>query len=687
LASKAAPLPDSPTWTFDKTAKSFEQVLNQVCNHEIRITDNCIFGGVKTTIGRVAIKACLTKYYGDYRLGVLPLTTDPSVQEKPTKESWYKALIQMIAMGEGGENGGAKQSNRKPKSTFIDVVNNLVKLGFAVANINPPDISVLDDIDIKPLIKKFHESIKEREEMYNRGFETLDVYSAFYADKYSSLEKEIRAYLATALGSENGYISMVESGARGSWSNVSQCFGLKGRVMKNARESFNAILEHSMAEQLTGLEHFVSAFGARQGISDKVIATAEPGYQSRKMEHAANITSIVSKDCYTEEGMPIDYDVIEQFIPHHMLGNDPTADIRQVRDYFISIVVGRYIVGLKPMVKDEQMAGEIFDENVATIENGAVKRLGPVFLRSPLFCEKPCCAKCYGIDLGTQREAVDGTPIGSIAAQSIGEPGTQLTMKKFQRGGVAGVTDLTSSFELVKKYTHIESLQTTSADKHGTGVINYDYISPVEGHVKTVSLGNGTKRLRIMRYNANGTESNVLNKTIILREDVELKDYVKRGDSIQKHQGYLSIKEMLPTRGAEESIRYLVFMLYNIFKSETFVNFKHFETLATGMFYHVCLKGNNHFGTGKYYTLQEYYANDHSGAEFTTTIEGIGSTVHMRNDLLSSVFFEDMRTGLVRSMVVSGRDSLTNPLVRTTLGLRLGIGSDVPNYVDLRGNV
>ena len=156
------------------------------------------------------------------------------------------------------------------------------------------------------LIDEFDERIKEREEYYNMGFETEEAFTSFYDKEYADLEESIQKALKAGLGKTNGYLDMVISGARGSMSNIIQLFGMKGRVMKNESEAFNAILKHPLAAQLTGLEHFVTAYGSRQGLVDKTVSTYEPGYLYRKMSHTTAPMYITSEDCETTEGLFLD---------------------------------------------------------------------------------------------------------------------------------------------------------------------------------------------------------------------------------------------------------------------------------------------------------------------------------------------------------------------------------------------
>lgn len=659
----------SNLYFYEDTHMAYVDILEKVCSQEINIYDVVEIEGKISTAGIIAIKACLGVTYSKYKLGVLPLTIDSSEKDKAVSEGWFKELMKIIALDD--------------KRKFISVTNKLVKLGFSIANIFPPNISVLNYPDVSNLIDEFDERIREREELYNMGFETEMSFTSFYDKEYSKLESDIKSALKKGLGSGNGYMDMVESGARGSMSNVLQLFGMKGRVMKNEDEAFNAIIRHPLSAQLTGLEHFITAYGARQGLVDKTIKTYEPGYLSRKMSHTSSPMYITTSDCGTQEGILLDYDFVKQFIPEHLFSKDDIYNNKLVRDYVIKLLIGRYIVGFEHEIITSEDAEEIYNTMIASVDKGNIVKKQGVKLRSVITCLNPCCVKCYGRDLGSNKSAVIGLPIGYIAAQSIGEPGTQLTMKNFQSGGVAGVTNLTSSFDKMSDYLHVYDLKNKSRNDKAIG---YDYIAPVEGFIETISRGDGYKELKIKNYNSKGILVNKLKQTVILYDEVQLKDYVKVGDSIQLIQGDLNIREILNYRTPEYAQKYLVMMLFNIFQQEVFVSLKHFEVLVASMTFYICLKGNKQFKTGNYYTIQEYYRYDRSECEFAKTIKGIGEVATYRTDVLSTIFMENIVKGITRSIITSGYDTLTNPLIRTSFGLDLGIGSDVTGYIEGRDN-
>lgn len=628
----------------------------------------------------------------------------PSVRFDDPKFKVKAKTLTQIAIDYYGNN----------REGFLHAINRMVHLGFAVAKIWPPNISTIIDSSIQQTIKgmihDFNERILEREEYVNIGIETEEEFSAYFNDEWKHLEDDIGEYLASHLGMDNGYVSMWKSGAKGNLSNIMQIFGLKGRVQKNDISAFNSIVTGSYSSQLTGLEHFITAYGSRTGIADKVLATAEPGYMSRKLEHAGSIMTITADDCGTEDGMEFTLADIIPFIDESQVSkfgiypdkNAPDVDKQTFWSknetriqfdaavtYLSKILVGRYIItdaDNAVMISDEAKARHY----IKAAWDGQDESNGVIKMRSIVYCNRPCCQICYGSDIARGRHLPNiGEPIGFIAAQAIGEPGTQLTMKNFQRGGVVSEANLTSSFELIEDYLELHDFSKKRRNKRG--IISYDRLSPVEGYVKEQYLGNGGKRILVTRTADEEDRKNLIPGTtkIVVHENTRLKDYVRIGDSFQKIQGDLNMKEVLRYRGFDKAASYLALTLYKIFDTQD-VAFKHFETIVASM---TCMqllvdakprggediipygKGSE-FRTGSIITLPETrYGVDL--AVGVRTLIGLKNLPKFKMDFFESILMENMDSYIPRAILMNPNDSMVNPITRTSFGLRIGVGSDL----------
>lgn len=674
LATSIKPNEKSKRYRIPESEVGYADVYEKVCTQIYNIYDEIDTGNSEiSTAGQIAFRYALDyRTYGQYRVGAWPLVRG-HIDEPCVRKDWCTKVFGDAAA--------------KDKSLFIKIVNRVVRLGFAVVNMFPPDMSVIGFGDVAGLVKEFDEKIREREEYYNLGFETEGSFTAYYNSAYDELEKAVDRALEEKLDVSCGYYALSKSGARGSKDNIRQLFGMKGRVKKSDHEAFNAVLKNSLSIQLNGLEHAITAYGSRRGLVEKTIETYEPGYLYRQMSHTSSTQVIRKEDCGDTDGFVLDYDILEQFVPEAWELDVPSARNKLVRSYAVKIMLGRYVVGREQIIKTEDDAIRVYTEQVAEVQQEGgerlVKKTG-LRLRSLVTCKCGGCVKCYGVDLATNKMVVEGTPVGFIAAQSIGEPGTQLTMKNFQSGGIVGATNLTSAFDMLDKYMNLYNLKPDRSTKP----ISYDYIAPVSGSIRTVSMGDGSARLYIDADNGRGKVSNRLKKKVFVRDGVRLKRTVERGDSIQEVQGDLDIRELMEYRGVDYAQKYLVLKLYDLFESnKTEVNVKHFETLVAGMTYYICLKGNEYFRPGGQYMLTEYRMQNTKGCQFAKTLHGTKRGPLYREDALSGMFMENVRDVAKRAVLRKGGDELSDPLVRIALGLDVGIGSDVPGYLQRRGRI
>lgn len=650
-------------------------IFDLVCAHTIKVYDIVPIGknylydeSAKVTAGVAALKYAIQPKNSKYAIGVVPLQTyADGAHDKKFSPNWLKECMAI--------------NNVTDKSSFVRIITNITKLGFDVARIFPPSVSPICDIRIDDLLTNFNKKIIEREELLNRGIEIESSFSTFFNDAFDELQDAVYKVVKEALGEDNGFMRMMNSKAKGSKSNIMQMFGFKGRIMEDENTPFNTIISGSLARGLTSLEHFISAYGARQGIADKTLATAEPGYLSRKLEHCASNMSITEQDCGTTNGILWTYDDIVCHCDESRVVGDPKVDIIPVKEMLAKILVGRNVlIGDQTVyVSDIVEANNLFDQYIADVDsNEQFHKKNGIKMRSPITCANPCCAACYGKDLSTLMPRPKlGKPIGFIAAQSLGEPGTQLTMKNFQRGGVVSAQNLTSSFKKIDTYLGLTDMRNQKGQKT---LLSYDAISPKEGFVEAINMGDGRKKIQVV----NEKGKNLLGmKQYFVPEETELKEYVKVGDSFQKVQGDLNIKEILRYRSYEDAYKYLTLMLYKIYNDEVAVSCQHFEVIVASMCSVVLYTNVGKYRSGEVLSLKEYatiaYMEDAKLCGFT--ILGIGELPKFRRDFLESIIMEDMKSYVPKSFLMCPEDTMVNPKTRLSFGLGIGIGSDVEGFL------
>ncbi|MCX7934236.1 MAG: DNA-directed RNA polymerase subunit beta', partial [Planctomycetota bacterium] len=261
--------------------------------------------------------------------------------------------------------------------------------------------------------------------------------------------------------------AMFDSGARGSTTQIRQLAGFRGLMTKPSGRIIETPIRANFREGLTGLEYFSSTHGARKGLADTALKTADSGYLTRKLVEVAQDVTITAWDCGTANGIPkgavMSGEHVEVSLADNIYG-------RVACDNIVDILTNEVIV----------RRGEIINrESARKIE---ALDLGKIRVRSPLTCEMTfgICAKCYGMDLSTGRLVEPGTAVGIIAAQSIGEPGTQLTMRTFHIGGIARHTALESELRAdiagLVKFLNLRTVTTMRRDEKSFKEIPVDVV-------------------------------------------------------------------------------------------------------------------------------------------------------------------------------------------------------------------
>ena len=598
---------------------------------------------------------------------------------------------------------------------FFNSINKLVALGFAVSKYYPPTISVLTDESTKTFVRnkitEFNKKIADYKKYVDLGLELESNYDLYFSSECSKLTKEIKEYLLTNMSEDNGYWRMVVSGSKGNDDNLLQIYGIKGQVKKNAFEAFNTTVDGNYSEQLTGLEHFITAYGSREGITDKTLSTATPGYMSRKLEHCGAPLKITTYDCWAscdgeapaleflpEDIIPyIDYKYLSRsgMYPESRPGlsaddklviaeefySTPSnfIQVEQASEYLAKILVGRHVV--------DDGNNSLFINNTSEAlkyinkrwnKNSHAGSFGPTFepvkMRSPMTCADPCCKICYGIDLtkgapgNADRPKImpkEGRKVGFIAAQAIGEPGTQLVMKNFQSGGIAGKTNITSSFDVIESCFDLKNY---SKDVAPNGVILYDPVAPCTGFVKKINMGQNKSQIIITRTNSVNDRENLMYRVLLIDNSVELKRFVRRGDTMCFRRGNVNIRDIIKYDSYANGCKQLLLTLYSTFREQNVWSI-HFECIIRNMMQYTVLMPIGRFKAGdiiSYQNMQEC-----SGIKVAPVLVGVKHLVKYRQDFLQAFAMESQTTYVPRAIISSRYDTLDDPIMRTALGLRL----------------
>ena len=309
----------------------------------------------------------------------------------------------------------------------IILLDDLKDLGFEYATLAGVTLSV-EDLKIpqekQTCIKEAEKEVKKVEEQYKKGLITDRERHNKIIDIWTHTTDRVEEFVFKNLDPFNPVFMMTDSGARGSKLQVRQLCGMRGLMAKPSGEIIEVPITSNFREGLSVLEYFISTHGARKGLADTALKTADAGYLTRRLVDVAQDVIIVEEDCGTVNGITVSA-IVE--------GDEVIVSLKER-------ITGRVALdNIVDVITDEVIvkAGEVITEEAAE----KIEKLGieKIRIRSCLTCEseRGVCAKCYGVNLATHRMVEVGEAVGIIAAQSIGEPGTQLTMRTFHIGGTA----------------------------------------------------------------------------------------------------------------------------------------------------------------------------------------------------------------------------------------------------------
>ncbi len=442
----------------------------------------------------------------------------------------------------------------------VGLIDDLKDLGFKYGTISGQSVA-LSDIQIpkgtEEIIERGRTAVRDVDRNFKRGLITSQEATRLTEDAWYKVVDDISERVWDNLEEDNPVKVLVKSGStRASRSQVNQIAGIKGLVADPTGKTVLLPLLGNYKLGLSGLEYFVGARGARKGLVDKGLKTADAGYLTRRLVDVAQEVIVREEDCKTENGRKM-----------------KVGEGTMLQD-FASRVRGRYLSeAVKAKKKIVIKAGTLLeDEDIAEIEKLGVEE---IMIRSPLGCEtsRGICPKCYGMDLMSGKEVKIGTAVGVAAAQSIGEPGTQLTMRTFHTGGLAG-KDITQGLPRVEELVEARTPKFLAT------------MCELDGKVK-LHVSGDERRILVAGVDSEEKETVVEYLVDPLSEIlVEDEDKVKKGDKLTS--GHLDLRDLLTVVGAWDTQKYIIDEIQKVYASQgVSLNDKHIEVIVKQMFKNV----------------------------------------------------------------------------------------------------
>ncbi|MEK1634947.1 DNA-directed RNA polymerase subunit beta' [Staphylococcus aureus] len=523
------------------------------------------------------------------------------------------------------------------------------------------DIVVLPD---KQQILDEHEKLVDRiTKQFNRGLITEEERYNAVVEIWTDAKDQIQGELMQSLDKTNPIFMMSDSGARGNASNFTQLAGMRGLMAAPSGKIIELPITSSFREGLTVLEYFISTHGARKGLADTALKTADSGYLTRRLVDVAQDVIVREEDCGTDRGLLV-------------------SDIKEGTEMiepFIERIEGRYSketirhpetdeVIIRP---DELITPEIAKK----ITDAGIEQM---YIRSAFTCNARhgVCEKCYGKNLATGEKVEVGEAVGTIAAQSIGEPGTQLTMSTFHTGGVAG-SDITQGLPRIQEIFE-------ARNPKGQAVI-----TEIEGVVEDIKLAKDRQQ-EIVVKGANETRSYLASGTS--RIIVEIGQPVQRGEVLT--EGSIEPKNYLSVAGLNATESYLLKEVQKVYRMQGVeIDDKHVEVMVRQMLRKVRIieAGDTKLLPGSLVDIhnftdanREAFKHRKRPATAKPVLLGITKASLETESFLSAASFQETTRVLTDAAIKGKRDDLLGLKENVIIGKLIPAGTGMRRYSDVK---
>jgi len=550
-------------------------------------------------------------------------------------------------------------------SHYIDEIK---ELGFVYSTLSSITWGMGDTIlpkEKKSIMEEAEKEVEKIENEFEEGLLTFEEKKKRIVTVWMNTKEKIAKILPSVFDDSNPLYYIINSNARGSWTQVIQMVGMKGVIQDVKGEEIELPAKFSYKEGLNALEYFISAHGARKGLTDTALKTAAAGYLTRRLVDVAQDVFIKEEDCGSEEGIEIirsEGDVYGYPFALRIYSRTALEDIK---------------VNDKVVVK----AGEVISKEAAKVI--ADSNLEKIKVRSPITCKtvNGICATCYGLDLGRNKKIEKGEAVGVIAAQSIGEPGTQLTLKTFHIGGVAGA-DITHGLPRVEEIFEVRIPRGKSTLVRENGVvIDIQHRGMVTAILVKEESSSQKKRGRKSK------EENVFEYLVPPRANIKVKigDYVEKGS--QLYDGPMDLREILAYRGLDALVHYIVNEIQSIYVSQgSLINDKHIEIIIRQMLSKVVIKepGDSEFMKGELVEksrflemVQKLKKEKKDPPKAVQKVLGITRAALATESFLSAASFQETARVLVDAAVSGKIDELRGLKENVIIGRLIPAGTGV----------
>ena len=546
-------------------------------------------------------------------------------------------------------------------SRTAELLDYIKATGYKYSTLGAVTVSVAD-VQVPPEKKVILEDAQEQVDnilkQYRRGLITDEERYTQVIKIWEKATDDVKEAMKKNFDKENPMFMMSDSGARGNLDQLKQIAGMRGLMASTTGKTVEIPIKSSFREGLDALEYFISAHGARKGLSDTALRTADSGYLTRRLVDVSQDIIVREEDCGTTEGIEVfdikDGNQIIEKMQERLLGRYPLHDI-------IDPKTKELIVDTNTLIT-EDIADKIVAAGIDRVE-----------VRSVFGCrtEHGVCAKCYGMGLASRKEVDIGDTVGIIAAQSIGEPGTQLTMRTIHSGGVAGVADITQGLP------RVEELFEARKPK-GLAII-----TEIAGKVK---IKDDKKKKEVSVTSKDDSRT----YTIPFGSKLKVKDgdILEAGDQIT--EGSKNPAEVLAINGPKGVYQYLIQEVQKVYRNQGVdINDKHIEVIGRQMLKKVRVEdnGDTDMFAGSLVDMYEFEDKNKEAvekglrpAEGKRVLLGITKASLATESFLSAASFQETTRVLTEAAIKGKTDELIGLKENVIIGKLIPAGTGMRRY-------
>ena len=602
---------------------------------------------VETTVGRII-----------YNKGI---PQDLGFVDRTNPENEFEPEINFVVNKKKLGKIIEKSINKFGLNRSAELLDYIKATGFKYSTMGGITVSI-EDVKVpeakKEILEKAQAQVDNVLKQYKRGLITEEERYQSVIKIWEQATDDVKIAMKDTFTQLNPMFMMSDSGARGNLDQLKQIAGMRGLMASTTGKTVEIPIKSSFREGLDALEYFISAHGARKGLSDTALRTADSGYLTRRLVDVSQDIIVREHDCGTHDGITLtaikDGNQVIESLQERLIGRYPLEDIKNP-------TTGELIVDTNTMINDK-IADQIVEAGIEEVK-----------VRSVFGCrtKSGVCSKCYGMGLASREEANIGETVGIIAAQSIGEPGTQLTMRTIHSGGVAGVADITQGLP------RVEELFEARKPK-GLAII-----SEIDGIVK---ISEEKKRKTVTVTSKDDSKSYVIpfGSKLKVKDD----DKVVAGQPLT--EGSINPNELLLIKGPEGVYNYLVQEVQKVYRNQGVdINDKHIEVIGRQMLKKVRVEdnGDTHMFAGSLVDMYEFEDINKKAVEEgkrpatgKRVLLGITKASLATDSFLSAASFQETTRVLTEAAIKGKVDELIGLKENVIIGKLIPAGTGLAKY-------